>query len=564
MAEETEKSFPFDTEEVDGEYDRTYLADDFARYFRAFITSGVFMKVSTNLQVLENGNMTVILKPGNLIIDGYRYENLDDIIIELEPADGVLNRIDRISGTWSKEDRDIHYTLQKGKPSYNPAPPECRRDADTKDYVLADIYIKAGAISVTQADITDQRLNSEVCGVANPFNEIDTTSIFNQFAKWLELTKQSGEEGVAELIERMEGYLEDLELSGDNQLKEIVEVLQNFETMSEEQFLSWFNNIKGQLSEDAAGNLQNQITDLAAKTEEKINKMETLDFDDTGEVEGIESFTDFMSSFVTGTNRDQFLANLKAGLKYVLHTGQLVNSGMCETPGMFPLDAAYGKTLTDQITQLNSDLENVILSANVRYNPNNDYIEVFANNIWNKFQSVNLLFNGIYFNKSKGYNSPYLTGFTRHSLSYDSNHIASASSRISLDSSGRIHIDVNLTNKNENYSNGNTASSIFMSNQLLDIVNFSKLSIAGYFICYWHNGTVDTEHGAGKIKLYNANKNTVLMQASLNRGTLNTVNLNVAAIKEKVYLAFEVSAYSWGWGESGAGNIYVEAINAAT
>lgn len=131
MAEETEKSFPFDSEEIDGEYDREYIADDFARYFRAFITSGVFMKESTNLQVMGNGDMTVTLKPGNLIIDGYRYENEDDIIIELEPADGVLNRIDRISGTWSKEDRDIHYTLQKGGPSYNPEPPECRRDADT-------------------------------------------------------------------------------------------------------------------------------------------------------------------------------------------------------------------------------------------------------------------------------------------------------------------------------------------------------------------------------------------------------------------------------------------------
>lgn len=244
MAEETEKSFPFDSEEVDGEYDRAYIADDFARYFRAFITSGVFMKVSTNLQVLENGDMTVILKPGNLIIDGYRYENVDDIIIELEPADGVLNRIDRISGTWSKEDRDIHYTLQKGKPSYNPVPPECRRDADTKDYVFADVYIKAGAISVTQADITDQRLNSEVCGVANPFNEIDTTSIFIQFTKWLELTKEKGEEDVVALIERMEGYLEMLEISGDNQLKEIIQIMRDFENASKAEFRYWFESVQ--------------------------------------------------------------------------------------------------------------------------------------------------------------------------------------------------------------------------------------------------------------------------------------------------------------------------------
>ena len=63
-----------------------------------------------------------------------------------------------------------------------------------------------------------------------------------------------------------------------------------------------------------------------------------------------------MSSFVKNTSIYQLFANLKAGLKYVIHMGLLVNSGTCETPGMFPLDAAYGKTLTDQITGLYSDL----------------------------------------------------------------------------------------------------------------------------------------------------------------------------------------------------------------
>lgn len=97
-----------------------------------------------------------------------------------------------------------------------------------------------------------------------------------------------------------------------------------------------------------------------AEFEEELLKVKnnfgTEDFDDSGEIEGIESFTDFMSSFVKGTSISEFLANLKAGLKFVLHAGHLVNNGMCETPGEFALDAAYGKTLTDQITQLYSDI----------------------------------------------------------------------------------------------------------------------------------------------------------------------------------------------------------------
>ena len=181
MAQETEKSFPFDAEETETGYDKEYVADDFARYFRAFISSGIFIKDATNLQVIANGDMAVTLKAGKMIIDGYRYENTGDIIITIDPADGVLGRIDRISVTWSKDDRDIHYTLQKGTPSYEPVAPECRRTEEYKDYVVADIYVAAGVIKIQQQNITDQRLNSDVCGLAIPFSELNTDAIFTQY-----------------------------------------------------------------------------------------------------------------------------------------------------------------------------------------------------------------------------------------------------------------------------------------------------------------------------------------------------------------------------------------------
>lgn len=181
MALETEKSFPCDAEETETGYDKEYVADDFARYFRAFISSGIFMKDPTNLQVIANGDMTVTLKAGKMIIDGYRYDNTEDIIITIDPADGVLGRIDRISATWCKDEGDIHYTLQKGTPSYEPVAPECRRTEEYKDYVVADIYVAAGVIKIQQQNITDQRLNSDVCGLATPFSELNTDAIFTQY-----------------------------------------------------------------------------------------------------------------------------------------------------------------------------------------------------------------------------------------------------------------------------------------------------------------------------------------------------------------------------------------------
>lgn len=229
MAEISEKSFPFDSELINGKEDRLYLADDFAAYFRSFISSGIFMKEASNLQVIANGDMTVTLKPGKMVIDGYGYENTNDIVIQLDPADGVLDRIDRISVTWSQGDRDIHYTLQSSEYSYDPLEPECRRTAEYKDYVVADIRVSAGAISISQENITDQRLNSEVCGLAIPFAEVDTS----------------------EINAKLQAYYERAILENDKWRED-----------ERAELMSWFEDIKGKLAEDIGVNLQLQIDEI--------------------------------------------------------------------------------------------------------------------------------------------------------------------------------------------------------------------------------------------------------------------------------------------------------------
>lgn len=235
MENVTEKSFPFDAETVNGDYDRTYLADDFAGFFRAFISSGVFMGTQTNLQVTANGDMTVTVRKGSAIIDGYRYDLVQDTVIQITPADGMLNRIDRIAATWSKEDRKISYTIREGEYAGMPTAPECRRSAEYRDYVLADIRVEAGAISINQSAITDQRLNSEVCGMASPFQELDTKMVFDQLQAFYQETVAKNEAWEKEV---------------------------------REEFLAWFEIIKDQLSEDAAGNLLAMIEQVKLDLEE--------------------------------------------------------------------------------------------------------------------------------------------------------------------------------------------------------------------------------------------------------------------------------------------------------
>lgn len=80
-------------------------------------------------------------------------------------------------------------------------------------------------------------------------------------------------------------------------------------------------------------------------------------FDDSGTVEGITNFPQFLSTVVNKMNPIAFYKNFKAGMAFVLHAGQLVNNGLCNEPGKYPLDAAYGKTLYDYYDRLNSDLD---------------------------------------------------------------------------------------------------------------------------------------------------------------------------------------------------------------
>ena len=82
---------------IDGEDERFYTADEFAEYFRQFISNGIF-NGGDNLRVFTGGtDMSINIKEGYAWIEGYLYkiEN-EDLKLTLDAADPILNRIDRI------------------------------------------------------------------------------------------------------------------------------------------------------------------------------------------------------------------------------------------------------------------------------------------------------------------------------------------------------------------------------------------------------------------------------------------------------------------------------------
>ncbi|OFV69251.1 hypothetical protein [Acetobacterium wieringae] len=217
--------------------DRRYFTSFFAEYFADFIGNGIYPNPSTQCQVLANNDMTVTLKPGNAYINGYRYKNDSDKSLSIKTADGVLKRIDRIVLRHTILNREIKAYVKKGAFASIPVAPTLQRDADMWELGIADIYIANGAVSISQANITDLRLNNDYCGIVHgAIDQVDTTTIFNQFQAWyLETTNQAA--------------------------ADIATMLSAFQSG----FNTWFAGVQDTLSGDVAGNLLNKINDLIAR-----------------------------------------------------------------------------------------------------------------------------------------------------------------------------------------------------------------------------------------------------------------------------------------------------------
>ena len=236
--------------------DRLYKADMFASYFSSFIGNGVFPNPSTNLQVVAtDNNMTVRVKAGKAFINGYYYNNDDDLILTIDNADGILHRIDSIVIRLDFINREIKAYVKKGTFSNSPNKPELQRDDDRYELCLADIKINAGAIKITQSNINDNRLNSELCGlVTGTVDQVDTTTLYNQ----------------------LQAHIEEKSIDMKTWIEEAKEYFSNWlsttQTEYNDNFNSWFDEIKGTLEGDVAGNLLVKINEL----EEVVNNLDLV------------------------------------------------------------------------------------------------------------------------------------------------------------------------------------------------------------------------------------------------------------------------------------------------
>ncbi|HIE6633005.1 TPA: hypothetical protein ACXORD_005269 [Bacillus luti] len=232
--------------------DRKYDARDFASYFSTFIGNGVFPNPETGFKVVANNTLTVTIKKGDAWINGYIVQNTDDYKLTIALADGVLNRIDRIVLQLNYLNREIVPLVKKGQFASSPVAPSLKRDKDAYEIAIADIYVSKGSFAITDADITDVRLNKNLCGIVHGVvDQVDTTTIFNQYLDWLTRTKQKHEQDTQNIISGFTTFTEAEKQRYKNE------------------FTAWFNNLKVVLDGNVAGNLMNEIT----KTNERCDNI---------------------------------------------------------------------------------------------------------------------------------------------------------------------------------------------------------------------------------------------------------------------------------------------------
>lgn len=195
----TQRSGFFNAKQSSGYYDRVYLASDFADYFASFIGNGVFAKHSEQLQVTQQKSpaMSVQVLAGQAWINGYWYENTAPLTLDIDVADGTLNRIDIIVVRFDLTTRDITIAVKKGTSSVSATAPALSRTKDLYELKLANVNVPHGTVNIDAGKITDTRSNSDVCGwVTGVIDQMDTTTLYNQL-----------EQATADAVEAMQNAL---------------------------------------------------------------------------------------------------------------------------------------------------------------------------------------------------------------------------------------------------------------------------------------------------------------------------------------------------------------------
>ena len=220
------KSYFFNAVESGGVYDRVYNAEDFTSYLGSLVKNGVLADPSTSLQVMADTGLTLKVKAGECWIQGHKMVVDADYSITLDAADSALPRNDAIALRLDMTNRTMTIVVRKGLPSSTPVVPLPYRSSNMWELFVAMVLVRPNATTITQADISDRRSNTNVCGwVTGLIDQVDTQTLFAQYQDAYDTALQQLNTTNATFLALMNSYIETIQAGWDAWFSTLTETL---------------------------------------------------------------------------------------------------------------------------------------------------------------------------------------------------------------------------------------------------------------------------------------------------------------------------------------------------
>lgn len=200
--------------------DRKYNTVDISSMFEGIFADGIFKTIGANFAPKAGSGMNVTIGTGKAWFNKVYIKNDATHSVAMNSSDVLLDRIDAIvlevNNTEAVRNGTIKYIA--GTPASSPSKPVMTKSEQINQYPIAYVTIPHGSTSISQSNI-EVMIGKSECPFA--VGIIEGLEIDYVYAQW------------------------------------------------EAMFSTWFDSMKGQLSTDAAGNLQvqiNNITDMIEVT----------------------------------------------------------------------------------------------------------------------------------------------------------------------------------------------------------------------------------------------------------------------------------------------------------
>ena len=248
-------------------HDRLYDAIQMSSIFDGIIRDGIFSTIGDTMIVTapEDG-MYVNVGSGRAWFNHTWTLNDTDYPIEADQAEVVLDRIDAVilEVNSSTEVRANSIKFLKGTPSTNPVKPTLTHNAEVNQYALAYVRIRAGQTTIFQSDIENAVGTDETPFITGVLQQVSIETLLKQweaefntyFTNFKNTSTTEFNNWFAAKVSEYTAWFAQMQTNMDS----------NFDD-----FDAWFQRIKGQLSEDAAGHLQVQIDNLNSDLSGRID-----------------------------------------------------------------------------------------------------------------------------------------------------------------------------------------------------------------------------------------------------------------------------------------------------